>query len=226
MRKVLLVALALVAVVVLVFLTGPERGFTDPTLPVIPDPTSTVAGSPGSRTEASLPDGTQFIVTVRPAVPDEWLETTASIVTEVDGESLSAGTLSFFRDVTNTSYHYEEAVYRIPAGGILVVLELDPDILARLGSNADEIVQRAIRGNSESGYPVLRLRAPFRWASDSESPDPMAVRFSSFEVRRGCSELAAACSPEESLQVIWRASEFASAPPLEQPEVRIFRLAP
>lgn len=224
--KTVLAALAVAATVVLVLLTSPGRVGTDPRIAGFPHPTTTVARDPGSRTEASLPNGTQFIVTAQPGVPDEWLGTTGAMVAEVEGELIPAGLLRFYRDLTITSYEYEDGVYRIPAGGILVVLELDPDTLRRLGPAADETVRGAIRGNSESGYPVLRLGAPFGWASDAEAEDPMAVRFSSFEVRRGCSEMAAACSPEKSLQVIWRVSEFASAPPLEQPEVRIFRLVP
>lgn len=218
--------LALAAIGLLLILTAPNPAGTNAPLAEIPAAATTFADDPGSRTEASLPDGTQFIVMARPAIADDWLGTTASIVIDLDGESRSAGTLRFERDLTTTGYEYADGVYRIPAGGILVVLELDPAVLRRLGPGVGETLQRSIRGNSESGFPVIRLRAPFEWASDEESQEPMAVRFSAFEVRRGCSELAVACSPEESIQVIWRTSEFASASALEQPEVRVFRLVP
>lgn len=224
--RVVLAALTLASIGLLVVLTSPGRVSTGPTVATIPDPTTNAAPEAGSRVEASLPDGTQFIVTVDPGVSDEWLATTASIVIEVDGEVFPTGKLRFHHDVPNTSYAFENDSYRLPAAGILVELDLDPAALRRLGPGAQETLGRSIRGNSESGYPVLRLREPFKWASDEESEDVMAVRFSSFEVRRGCGALAAACSPEKSLQVIWRAQELASAPPLEQPEVRIFRLVP
>lgn len=221
-----LAALTLGSVALLVVLTSPDRVSTDPTVAMLPDPTTSLAAPGESRIEASLPDGTQFIVTVDPSVSAEWLATTAAIVAEVDGEAFAVGPLSFHRDVPNASYAFEDGSYRLPAAGILVEIELEPAALRRLGPGAEETISRSIKGNSESGYPVLRLRDPFKWASDENSADVMAVRFSSFEVRRGCGLAAVVCSPEKSLQVIWRTHELVSAPPLEQPEVRIFRLVP
>ena len=218
--------MALLAVLALGVLTSPDRAVPDSALAVIPDPTTTGVVESVSRTEASLPNGTQFVVIVEPGVADDWIETNATIVVELDGEILPAGRLRFFRDVSNDRYLYEDGSYRIPAAGLLVVLDLDQEIQRRLGSQVQEIVTNSVRATSESGHPVLRLREPFSWASDDTSQAVMAVRFSTFEVRRGCGERAAACSPEKSLQVIWRAVELESAPPLEQPDVRIFRLVP
>ncbi len=220
-----LAVLTLASVVLLVVLTSPDRTATAPSIAMIPDPTTTMGVETESRTEASLPDGTQFIVTIEPGMPADWLATTAGIVVEMNGEVLPAGRLRFFRDIPNTSYLYENGVYHVPAAGILVTLDLDPLALGLLGADAADTLARAIRGNSESGHPVLRLREPFRWASD-ESGEVMAVRFSDFEVRRGCSELAAACSPEQSLQLIWTGSESQSPTPFDQPRVRLFRLVP
>lgn len=218
--------MALLSVFALALLTSPDRAEPDSAIAVFPDPITTVAFARASRTEASLPNGTQFVVTVEPGVADDWVATTAAIVVELGGEVLPAGRLRFFRNVPNTSYFYEDGRYRLPAAGLLVVLDLDPATQLRLGPQVENTVTRSIRATSESGHPVLRLREPFRWASDDPSQEVMAVRFSTFEVRRGCGEHAAACSPEGSLQVIWRAAELESAPPLEQPEVRIFRLVP
>ena len=224
--RIAVAAMALLAVIALALLTRPDPSVPDSPVADIPDTTSALLVERSSRTEASLPNGTQFVVTVDPGVADDWVTTTAAIVVELDGEVLSAGRLRFFRDVPNSSYVYEDGRYRLPAAGLLVVLDLDPATQLRLGPRVEETVTQSIRATSESGHPVLRLRDPFRWASDDLSQDVMAVRFSTFEVRRGCSERAAACSPEGSLQVIWRAAELESAPPLEQPEVRIFRLVP
>ena len=218
--------MALLSALALALLTNPDPVVSDSTEAVIPDPTTTIAVELGSRTEASLPNGTQFVVTVEPGVADDWVATSAAIVVEIDGDILPAGRLSFFRDTPNSSYLYEDGSYRLPAAGLLVVLDLDPATQLRLGPQVEETVTQSIRATSESGHPVLRLREPFRWASDDVTRDVMAVRFSTFEVRRGCGDQAAACSPEGSLQVIWRAAELESAPPLEQPEVRIFRLVP
>ena len=224
--RVVVGAMALFATLALALLTNPDPSVPGSSVAVIPDPTTTLTVERGSKTEASLPNGTQFVVTVEPGVADDWVATTAAIVVEVEGEVVPAGTLTFFRDVSNSSYFYEEGRYELPAAGLLVVLDLDPTTQLRLGPQVEEIVTQVIRATSESGHPVLRLREPFRWAPDDLSQEVMAVRFSTFEVRRGCSERAAACSPEGSLQVIWLATELESAPPLEQPKVKIFRLVP
>jgi hypothetical protein len=49
---------------------------------------------------------------------------------------------------------------------------------------------------------MLRLDPPFRWASDYEGRVPMEVVFETFAVRRGCDEIAVACSSRGGVQVI------------------------
>ena len=224
--RVIMGLLAVAALAVLVVSTAPDGSPTASTVGFVPEPPSTEAGPASElRVVASLPNGTEFLVTVEPPMADDWLGSTGTIVMDIEGLPASVGSV-FFRNEPNTEYSYEEGLYRIPAAGYLVEIRFHDHVLRALGPHAEEIITSSIRGSSEFGFPVLHLDDPFRWGSDEQSPTKMATRFSTFEVRRGCSDLAVVCSPEGDLQVIWRVPEIVSAPPHVFPEVRIFKLVP
>lgn len=217
--------LAVASLTVLVVSTTPDPAPTDSTVGFIPEPVTTEPAPQELRVVASLPNGTEFLVTVAPPMAHDWLESTGSIVMDIDGQSSPVGSVSF-RNEPNTEYSYEEGRYRIPAAGYLVEIAFQEHVLRALGPDAEDVIRSSIRGSSEFGFPVLHVDEPFRWGSDVQSPTEMSTRFSTFEVRRGCSDLAVVCSPEGDLQVIWRVPEIVSGPPHVFPEVRIFKLVP
>jgi hypothetical protein len=224
--RVVIGLLAVAALVVLGVSTTPDRAVTESTVELIPEPVTTEVGlAEDLRVMASLPNGTEFLVTIAPRMADDWLESTGSIVMDIDGLPASVGGVTF-RNEPNTEYSYEEGRYRIPAAGYLVEIAFQEHVLRALGPDAEDIIRSSIRGSSEFGFPVLHVDEPFRWGSDDQSPTEMSTRFSTFEVRRGCSDLAVVCSPEGDLQVIWRVPEIVSAPPHVFPEVRVFKLVP
>lgn len=224
--RVLMGLLAVAAMVVLVVSTAPESAPTASTIGFIPEPVTTEAETGEElRVVASLPNGTEFLVTVAPPMADDWLESTGSIVMDIEGLPVSVGSVSFSNE-PNTEYSYEDGQYRIPAAGYLVEIAFEDHVLQALGPDAEEVVRSSIRGSSEFGFPVLHVGEPFRWASDDQSSIEMSTRFSTFEVRRGCSDIAVVCSPDGDLQVIWRVPEIVSAPPHVFPEVKIFKLVP
>jgi hypothetical protein len=224
--RVLIGLLTAAALVVLVVSTTPDGAPADSTVGFIPEPVTTeVVSSRELRVVASLPNGTEFLVTVSPPMADDWIESTGSIVMDIEGAPTTVGDVSF-RNEPNAEYSYEEGRYRIPAAGYLVEVAFGEHVLRALGPDAEEVIRSSIRGSSEFGFPVLQVDEPFRWGSDDQSPTEMSIRFSTFEVRRGCSDLAVVCSPEGDLQVIWRVPEVVSAPPHVFPEVRIFKLVP
>jgi hypothetical protein len=155
---------------------------------------------PGS-TRGVLPDGTSFDVSFEPSRV-EWLTgVSGTILVDLPGgTSPSAGTLTFSRRQIESGWVGES--YRISAGSDSVELEVDDSIVDVLGAGYQAVFDTAIEGKQVSGYPVLQLSPPLRWAEDDETSDPMQVRFGSFLVRRGCGDLAAACSPTHTLQVI------------------------
>ena len=156
---------------------------------------------PGS-TRGVLPDGTSFDVSFEPSRV-EWLTgVSGTILVELpDGTSPAAGTLTFSRRQIE-SQGWAGDTYRIRAGSDSVELEVDESIVDALGAGYQSVFEAAIEGKQVSGYPVLQLSPPFRWAPDDETPNPMQVRFGSFLIQRGCGDLAAACSPTHTLQVV------------------------
>ena len=156
---------------------------------------------PGS-TRGVLPDDTSFDVSFEPSRV-EWLTgVSGTILVDLpDGTSPVAGTLTFSRREI-ASQGWEGDSYRISAGSDSVELEVDASIVDALGASYQTVFEAAIEGRQVSGYPVLQLSPPLRWARDDETPDPMQVRFGSFLIQRGCGELAAACSPTHTLQLI------------------------
>ena len=224
--RVMVGLLAVVALAVLVVSTSPDPAPTESTVGFIPEPVTTEVDLVGElRVIASLPNGTEFLVTIAPPMADDWIESSGTIVVDMEGLPASVGSVSF-RNEPNTEYSYEQGRYRIPAAGYLVEIGFHEHVLRALGPDAEDVITSSIRGSSEFGFPVLHLDEPFRWGTDEQSPTRMATRFSTFEVRRGCSDLAVVCSPEGDLQVIWRVPEVVSAPPHVFPDVRIFKLVP
>lgn len=224
----LIAGLAGLLMAVVFVLTTPDEVATDPTIAPLPDPTTTeIADLDFGRSsviEGALPDGTRFLVTVDPGVADDWSGSTAGVVIEIEGEPGSVGMLEFHL-ASNEEYSFADGLYRIPAAGRLVTIDFDDRVLEALGVDAPEIITSSIRGAEEAGHPVLEVDHPFRWAEEGELTTYMETRYPTLSVRRGCSDLAAACSPDRAVQVIWRAYEMADSPPLVQPDVSIEHLA-
>ena len=224
--RVIVGILGAAALVVLIVFTTPAPAPSEPTVGLILGPEAPDGGLVEElRVVASLPNGTEFLVTVDPPMADDWIESTGNIVMDIQGRPVSVGTVTF-KNKPNTEYSYQEGYYTIPAAGYLVEIAFQDRVLNVLGPDAEEVIRSSIRGSSEFGFPVLRVDDPFRWGTDDQSSTKMSTRFSTFEVRRGCSDLAVVCSPEGGLQVIWRVPEIVSAPPHVFPEVRIYKLVP
>jgi hypothetical protein len=149
-----------------------------------------------------FPDGTSFDVSFEPSRV-EWLTgVSGTILVDLpDGTSPAAGTLTFSRREID-SQGWDGDTYRISAGSDSVELEVDDSIIDALGAGYQTVFEAAIEGRQVSGYPVLTLSPPLRWARDDETPEPMQVRFGSFLIERGCGSLAAACSPTYTAQIV------------------------
>ena len=215
MSKGLALLVASVAGVALFLITQPpviESSATS--LPLVVEPTTTMSAlEPGfSLTGGALPDGTEFLVRVEPAVDDRPVGVSGMIVLDIDGVTNAVGPVQIsFNSWWDT--RLEDGLYRTSAGGHFVQIEFYDHILEALGPNAEQIIRSSIRGSMGRGYPVLEVDLPFRWATDDELPAQMGVQFRTFEVRRGCSDLAAACSPDRTVQVIPLEALYFPAPP-------------
>lgn len=163
-------------------------------------PVTTTAPHSGGPSEyrGVLPDGTEYRVFVEGVVGERIEFIDAPIVLGVQ----AIGIATFPAGDTELGYSYEDGVYRIPAGGA-VYIDFYDHILGELGAEAEETIRSSITGTTRfDAFPVLDVEAPFRWAEDFELPAAMEVRYRSFTVRRGCGDLAAACSPTRAVQVI------------------------
>lgn len=223
---------ALALIVVVFALTTPEEVATEPTVVPPPTPATTSTSTslepqigelePGepSVIAGALPDGTEYVVTVTPALVNEWHGSAGAIVTEHEGTVAAVGVLRFQKRQIGEA-RFAEGVYRLPAGSYLVELVFYDHVLEHLGEDAEKTVRASIRGSQTAGLPVLELDDPFRWARDEELPIVMETRYSTFSVRRGCSRYAAACSAGDEVQVLWRPAELSSSPQWRMPEVTV-----
>lgn len=204
MRRGLALLVAGLSGVILFVYTEPSRVTPTTSRPSLAAPTLlsvTTTEHPLTRTSGALPDGTVFYVETSPAVDDRPVGVSGMIVLEIDGVPNAVGPVQLgFNSWWETSY--DDGLYRTSAGGHFVQIEFYDHVLEALGPNAEELIRSSIRGSLERGYPVLEVEPPFRWAQDDELPAQMAVTFESFEVRRGCSDLAVACSSGREVQVI------------------------
>jgi len=148
-----------------------------------------------------LPDGTRFLVRTDVDLPDVPAAIDAGIVMEVDGGRQAVGIAQFTPGSTELGYSFENGVYLIPAGGG-VQIEFYEHILYELGPGAESVIRSSILGSTREGFPILDLAPPFEWATDDDLPLFMQVQYGAFMVRRGCGEMAVACSAEADIQVI------------------------
>lgn len=215
--------LALGLLVTVLVLTSPDEEAPTTTVESLPEPTTTNP-PPMLEEESSitgaLPDGTPFLVTVTPGLPNEWHGSSGAVVIDVEGSAQAVGIVRFHTEPTGDT-GYVDGVYRIPAGGHEVSIEFYEHILDLLGPDTVQVITGSIGGGAEEGLPVLELEPPFRWATDGELPILMETMYSTFSVRRGCSQFAAACTEAGGLQVIWRPSELSGAPQWRMPQVTI-----
>ena len=229
------VAVAAVVVLtgVLFVLTAPSDSPLETTPPeAIPPPSSSTTTStttprpstakePPARLSAALPDGTTFVVIVDPARSEDVTDISAGIMMELEEGPVPAGTVVFHLLTPADEYAYQYGHYGIPAAGILVTINFNPEVLEALGPDAEAIIRDSVRGSVAAGYPTLLLEPPFRWATDTELPLQMEVTFETFAVRRGCDDLAVACSAFGGVQVIPVDRLWSGAPPWDGAQVWI-----
>jgi hypothetical protein len=211
MKKVLAVIAIAAGGIGIYVLTDDGEEPTTTTLPVAPPTptTSTVEPTPRptittgrSTFSAALPDGNTFTVDISPAVDETIVSINAGpIVMDIDGVPVVVGSTQVSLDpYEGTSF--SDGVYRTSADGRFVQIEFRAHVLDSLGPDAESVIRNSITAISRNGYPVLHLEEPFRWGDDDQFPAQMGVRFETFEVRRGCGELAVACNETRAVQVI------------------------
>lgn len=189
------------------------------------------AERPEVRIEGRLPTGDRYLVVSRPPLERTVEGISAPIVIDLPDsdppmEGRALGIAFFERSTSRTPLGADASRGRVivRSGDWHLRVELYDDVVSALGDSAAEIVLGSIvpsTASSESRLPAFELRPPLRWAEDYELPDLMMVQYPNFIVRRGCSDLAAACSPDGSLEVVPGEHIWAPADPWPNNDVQI-----
>lgn len=220
-------AFAVVALSLLFVLTAPEPLATESTVASSPEPPTTFTSTTGttesiltgpnvSRVAWVLPDDTRIFVTVEPGVADDWVGSTGAVM--VDRSQAVP-----FRLLPSTArgVSFDDGLYQLATGSSLLQLEFSESALALLGPEPRLAIATSVSPLRQQPGPSLFLQDPFTWPERSTGATAIRSLFTTFEVRRGCDPVAAACSQAGGAQVIWSAFEFSSAPPGRQPRVTI-----
>ncbi|MDE0236688.1 MAG: hypothetical protein OXN95_05630 [bacterium] len=167
---------------------------------------STTSGDAGIS--GVLPDGAQYLVRSQPALDDTVEGVYGAIVIDLDdGEGPVVGIAGFYSDVgIMQDLSFAEGTYvGVVSGDWYMHLAVYDHVVAELGELTESILLDSIVPRDpphDSGLPVFELLPPLRWADDYEVPLHMEVAYRDFVVRRGCSELAVACSPGKAVEVV------------------------
>ena len=205
-----------------------EPGTIETEPPVAATPPPTAAPTSPSSTEhpereqgdsfmirGTLPDGTPYALSSNLPLQPSVDGINAGIMIDLDdGTSRAVGIVSFHESRVESG-ELDGLVYRAPAGTGTVQIAVYPDVAAKSADLVGLLDASIDSGDADSG-PSLVLHTPLRWADDAELPLQMEVWYDRFVVRRGCSDLAAACSPTRAVQVISR--DRVSSSPLRLPD--------
>lgn len=189
------------------------------------------------RIRGVLPDGTPYEVIVEPPVAEQVTGISAAIVIDQpQGSSPVVGITRFLGGQVKRQ-SFAEGDLTMPAGEWTVRIKFYSHVLDDLGPDAERLIDQGITAAEVRGLPQVRLSAPFRWAADDEVPLQMQVAYETFAVRRGCGDLAAACTTTRSVQVIpldrlvspalaWRSADVWIESPAPRPHSDPFYLDP
>lgn len=198
-----------------------------------PNPPTSATTSPPPTTmqseteiEGRLPDGREYVVSFDPGVdspePDGVF---AFIVVDLDQVDVTPedlgceeactpvlGVTRFTRE-SGQSSTFEDGIVRITSGDWTMQIAVYQNILDVWDTDTSALLDSIEPVDIAVGLPAFNLSSPLRWATDTEIPNQMGVRYPSFVVRRGCGELSIACSPSGAVQVIPSDKVYTPAPP-------------
>ncbi len=162
--------------------------------------TSTTLG-PRGRIGGVLPDGTPYTVVFDARVDRTVISIGAAIMIDLDGTTRPLGRTIVTMEHPGDPGLDELGRYTVPVGGGGIVISVFPEMADQV-PDIEALLDDSIAPGSYAHMPSVELFPPLRWATDEEIPLQMQVEYPGFVVRRGCGELAAACSRTGAVQVI------------------------
>jgi hypothetical protein len=163
-----------------------------------------------------LPNGTDFRV-VAPGSREETMTLVLGVFSfQSEGGPIPVGEIRYARVGDPVGNAYDSGILELSAGEWLVDILFNDDVLDALGGEAlaEPVVTRGIELEEIEGWPVIRLASPFTWGFVGAVPP--AVRFESFAIEPGCTEIAVACTDNRAVQVVALADIGPGSPGMSQ----------
>lgn len=127
----------------------------------------------------------------------------AGIVIDRPGEAATILGIVSFDDGRPGEGLTDDGVYWRRSGNWSMRITPDYDFVTTYAGAAEAwLDEHIIVSEGIGGLPAFDLVEPLRWAADDELPLQMQVIYDSFVVRRGCSDLAIACSDTPTMEVL------------------------
>lgn len=176
-----------------------------------------------------LPDGTGYRIRIDdPIALEEATDISAALVVDLEGQSDAQealgctqpcpspviGITNFASEaIAEPSYVASLGLFQVPSGGWTMNVDLYENVKDLWGDEAERLLTESILPIAVAeGLPGFIVEPPLRWATDTEIPLQMQVVYESFVVRRGCGDLAIACSADQRVQVIPAEKVLSPAP--------------
>ena len=164
-------------------------------------PPSASPATSGTEVSGALPDGTAYTVGFDRPVATGVEGINGVVMFDVDGRSQVLGITRFWPNRSASGARLDDLTYTVSVDGWSVSIAVYPEV-AELIPDLAGLMTSSITPGVGGTLPTLRLASPLRWAAEDEVPSSMEVLYKAFVVRRGCGQLAVACSVTGAVQVI------------------------
>ncbi len=164
-----------------------------------------------------LPTGLEYTIDFDPSFGPVSIEgVSAAIILDLDAAGLEPSDvgcdsacepvigITRFRRTAGTGSSYENGTLNASSGDWTMSIAIYEHITSGwTGVDVGGTLLGHIRPiEVTGGLPAFEITGPLRWATDEEIPLQMEIDYGRFVVRRGCGNLAVACSTSESVQLI------------------------
>lgn len=184
--------------------TGPATS-SRPSTTQTSSPTPFLGGNPGR-----LPDGTPFEIHAEPSM---WIGEVTGISAGIMVEGLGPLGIVTFQPGSMAGVEFRDGILRAGSGDWIMRVDVYDAVLTEWGDQAERILVDSVHPQPRrTALPAFDLDPPLRWATNHDLPLHMQVQFEDFVVRRGCDEVAMACSIRRAIQLIPAQEVFAPAP--------------
>ena len=151
-----------------------------------------------------------------------WIGEVAGISAGIMVEEVGPLGIVTFQPGSMVGVEFRDGILRAGSADWIMRVDVYDDILARWGDHAESVLVDSVHPPPRrTALPAFDLDPPLRWATNDDLPLHMQVMFEDFVVRRGCDEVAVACSIRRAVQIIPAQEVFAPAPAWD-PDIQVW----